>query len=115
MILGVQGTRSFDKYSTIFLRGMGRALSLMGPEDTEFIVYAAGPANINSMALEFVNVSNFKARNIKAKVIRVSPSWLKNNMSSLDMFMYFCVPKENYSELCKIAEQKDIETEIYRY
>lgn len=115
MILGIQGTRSFDKYSSIFLHGMWRALSLRKPDDYEFIIYSAGPANINSMALEYVNVSDFKRYGVKARVHKVSPSWLKSNLSQLDMFLYFCLPKENQSELCRAADRKNIDVEVYSY
>ena len=115
MILGIQGTRSFNKYQSIFIRGMGRALSLMKDGDKEFTVYTAGPANINSMAHEFVNVSNFKARGIKAMVKPVPPKWIKQNIHDFDMFLYFCSPKEPLSELCEYADQKNIEAEAYRY
>ena len=115
MILGIQGTRSFDKYQSIFIRGMGRALSLMKDGDKEFIVYAAGTTNINSMAHEFVNVSNFKGRGIKAAVKPVPPKWIKENIHDFDMFLYFCSPKEPLSDLCEYADQKIENAEAYRY
>jgi len=115
MILGIQGTRSFDKYQSIFIRGMGRALSLMKDGDKEFIVYAAGTANINSMAHEFVNVSNFKGRGIKAAVKPVPPKWIRENIHDFDMFLYFCSPKEPLSDLCEYADQKIENAEAYRY
>lgn len=115
MILGIQGTRSFDKYQSVFMRGMGRALSLMKDGDKEFIVYAAGTANINSMAHEFVNVSNFKGRGIKAAVKPVPPKWIKENIHDFDMFLYFCSPKEPLSDLCEYADQKIENAEAYRY
>lgn len=115
MIVGVQGTRSFKDYSNIFMRAMLRALSLRDLEDQEFIIYSAGPKNINDMAMEYINVSDFKKYGIKARYRNVPPSWIKSNMSDLDMFFYFCLPKENSSELVNFLERKDIKTEVFRY
>ena len=56
MIVGIQGTNSFDDYN-IFLRAMGTAMSLMEDGDNEFLLYSAGPSRINSMAMEFSNIS----------------------------------------------------------
>jgi hypothetical protein len=61
MSVAAQGTKSFDEYS-VFLRAMGTALSQMGEDDKEFYVYSAGPSKINSMALEFCNVSEDRQR-----------------------------------------------------
>ena len=117
MILGIQGTRNFNQYQSIFLRGMGRALSSLQDDDTEFIVYSAGPANINSMALEFINITerSLNARNIKTRYRKVSPVWLKQNINDVDLFLYFCNPKESYSEIYDLATRKDVEAEIYRF
>ena len=72
MIVGVQGTRNFDEYN-IFLRAMGTALSSMEDGDQEFIIYSVGPMKINSMAMEFSNISerSLKARGIKIRMQRV--------------------------------------------
>lgn len=115
MIVGIQGTRAFTDYSNIFMRSMLRALSLKDSEDKEFIIYSAGPKNINDMAMEYINVSDFKRYGIKARFQNVPPSWIKSNMSELDIFFYFCLPKENRSDLLNFLERKDIKTEIYRY
>lgn len=116
MIVGIQGTRSFDDYS-IFLRGMGTALAAMTPEDKEFLIYSAGPSNVNSMGMEFSNISerSLKARGIKIKFIKVPPSWIKENIHSLNYFAFFSKPKEPVSSLVDLADAKDVEVAIYRY
>jgi len=116
MIVGIQGTKAFSNYN-IFLRGMGRALSAMPSEDREFTVLASGPGNINSMALEFINITErgLKARKIKSKIVKVPPKWLKENIHDLDFFLYFCNPKESYSDVYQLAKRKDVEAEIYRF
>jgi hypothetical protein len=116
MIVGIQGTRSFEDYS-VFLRGMGAALASMGQEDKEFFIYSAGPANINSMGMEFSNISerSLKARGIKIKFIKIPPSWIKQNIHSLNYFAFFSRPKEPVSSLVDLADAKDVEVAIYRY
>jgi hypothetical protein len=116
MIVGVQGTRTFSDYN-IFLRAMGTALSMLTEEDEEFLIYAAGPANINSMSLEFSNISerSLKARGIKIRTYKVPPRWIKENITSMDYFAFFSKPKEPVSDLVDAAEAKDIEVAIYRY
>lgn len=116
MIVGIQGTRSFDDYS-IFLRGMGTALAAMTKEDKEFLIYSAGPSNVNSMGMEFSNISerSLKARGIKIKFIKVPPSWIKENIHSLNYFAFFSKPKEPVSSLVDLADAKDVEVAIYRY
>lgn len=117
MIIGVQGTKSFSDYSNIFLRAMGVALRDMDSEDKEIIIYAAGPSNINSMCLEFANISErtLKLNGIKIKVFRVPPSWMKQNITTLDTLYYFSKPKEPLSDLVSLADAKDIAVSIYRY
>ena len=55
MIVGVQGTSSFDNYN-VFLRSMAVALSELKEEDKVFHVYSARPNNISMMAMEFSNL-----------------------------------------------------------
>jgi len=96
---------------------MGTALSLLQEDDKEFFVYSAGPAVINSMGLEFSNVSErgLKARGIKIRFFKVPPSWIKQNIHSVDYLAYFGRPKEPVSDLVDFAESKDIEVGVYRY
>ena len=116
MIIAIQGTKNFSDYN-VFLRAMGTALSTMESEDKEIIIYSAGPAIINSMGIEFSNISErgLKARGIKIRFSKVPPSWIKNNINDIDYVAYFSKPKEPVSELVEIAEAKDIEVGIYRF
>ena len=52
MIVAVQGTNKFNDYG-VFIRSMGVAMSNMTEDDTEFIIYSAGPAKVNSFVSEF--------------------------------------------------------------
>jgi hypothetical protein len=116
MIVAIQGTKAFDDY-TVFLRAMGTALSQMQDSDKEFYVYSAGPAQTNSMALEFCNVSErgLKARGIKIKLIKMPPSWIKENIHNIDYFAFFSKPKEAVSPLVSYAESKDASVGVYRF
>jgi hypothetical protein len=116
MIVAMQGSKNFNDYS-IFLRAMGTSLSMLKPEDKEFFIYSAGPAAINSMAMEFSNVSerSLKARGIRIKFFKVPMSWIKENIYSVDYLTYFGKPKEPVSDLVDFAESKDIEVGVYRY
>lgn len=116
MIVAIQGTRSFSDYN-VFLRAMGTALSSMDKDDKEFIIYSAGPVNINTMGLEFANVSerSLKARGIRIRLNKVPPSWVKSNLRDIDYLAYFSKPKEPVSELVDLAEDKDIPLGIYRF
>lgn len=116
MIVGIHGTRNFDEYN-IFLRAMGTALSSLPEDDTEFLIYSAGPARINAMALEFSNVSqrSLKARGIKIRTYKVPPKWLKENINDVGYLAFFSKPKEPVSDIVEIADAKDIEVGVYRY
>jgi hypothetical protein len=116
MKIGIQGTRSFTDYS-VFLRAMGTSLSELGSEDKEFTIYSAGPSEINSMGMEFSNISerSLKARGIKIRFVKVPPSWLKNNLEDLAYFAFFSAPKEPVSDIVDLAELKNISVGIYRY
>lgn len=114
MILAIQGSKSFSDY-TIFLRAMGTALSTLSEGDDEFTIFSAGPAQINSFAQEFINVSNWKSRGIKAKLVKVPPSWIEDNIHDVNYFAYFSKPKEQVSPLVDLADAKDVEVGVYRY
>jgi hypothetical protein len=114
MIIGVQGTTNFFDYS-VFLSGMGAALYRMNSDDKVFTVFSAGPYNLNAMAQEFINVSNFKARGIKAKLVKVPPSWFNDNFDIIDRFAFFANEKEHPSSVAKFLDTKDIDVQVYRY
>ena len=116
MIIAIQGTRGFNDYS-VFLRAMGTALSMMSEDDSEVKVFSAGPMQINTMAMEFTNVSerSFRSRGKKIKLIQVPPSWIETNIHSIDYFAFFSKPKEPVSALVDLADAKDIEVGVYRY
>ena len=116
MIVAIQGTKTFSDYN-IFLRAMGTALSVMDESDDSIIIYSAGPANINSMGMEFCNISerSLKARGIRIRLNKVPASWIKTNIHDIDYLAYFSKPKEPLSDLVDIAEAKDIEVGVYRF
>ena len=116
MLVAVQGSRNFNDYN-IFLRAMGTALHMLDSDDNKFVVYSAGPAQINSMAQEFVNVSerSLKARGIRTQIRKVPPSWLKENLHDLHYIAFFSKPKEPLSDFVKYAEDRDAEIGVYRY
>lgn len=116
MMVGIQASRKFDDYA-VFLRAMGTALSMMEDGEKYFTICSAGPARLNSMALEFANVSerSLKARGIYVRVRKVPPYWIKNNIAELGYFAYFSKPKEPASDLVECAEGNDIEVGVYRF
>ena len=116
MFVAVQGTKAFDNYQ-VFLRSMGVAMSLMSTEDKEFIIYSAGPAQVNSYVSEFCNMSEngMKGRGKTIKYFKVPPSWIKENVTSFNYFAYLSKPSESVSKLVDHAESKNIEVGIFRY
>lgn len=116
MIVGIQGTRSFDDYQ-ILMRAMGSALYSLPEDDNEFFIYTAGPANINSMVTEFSNVTerSLKARGIKTRMFRVPPSIIKQNIEEIDYFIFLSKPGEKPSDLVDVAESANVDVGIYRY
>ena len=116
MIVAVQGTSEFDEYN-IFIRAMGVAMSTMKDDDTEFLIYSAGPSKINSMVSEFTNLSErgMKARGRKIKFYKVPPSWIEENLDYINYFAYLAKPKQNASRVVAAAELKNIEVGIFQY
>ena len=116
MIVGVQGTSSFDNYN-IFLRSMAVALSELLDDDKEFYIYSAGPNNINMMAMEFCNLSEkgMKSRRKTIKLFKVSPQWLEENISDIDHFAFLSNPKEPVSRLVHISKLNNINTNVYTF
>ncbi len=117
MIVGLQGSKSFDDYQ-VFLRGIGTALrEVANEEEKEFIIFSAGPKNINEFTHEFLNVNerSLKAYGIKTKIVKVPPSWIEHNLNEIDYFLYFSKPKETLPDIVAQADAKDIEVGVYRY
>lgn len=112
----VQGTNEFSDYN-VFLRAMGVALSSIPQGDTEIEIYSVGPAKINSFVSEFCNLSErgMKARGMKIKYYKVPPSWIDENMSYVNYFIYLSKPKQAVSKLVAKAELQNIEIGIFRY
>ena len=116
MIVAVQGTKSFDNYQ-VFLRSMGVAMSLMPKDDNEFIVYSAGPANVNKYMLEFFNMSEngLKGRGKTIKYYKVPPSMIKEEITSFNYLAFLSKPSESVSKLVDFAELNNVEVGIFRY
>ena len=114
MNVAVQGTKEFSDY-TVFMRAMGVALSSV--DDTEFNVYSAGPAQINSFTAEFCNLSEsgLKRRGIKVRYYKVPPSYIEDNLDSFDYFAFLSTPNQRPSKLAASAELAGVETGIFRY
>ncbi len=116
MIVGVQGTSSFKDYN-VFLRAMAVAMSNLPENDPYFYIYSAGPANVNSMVFEFTNLSErgMKARGKKIKSYKVPPSWIQDNIESVNYFAFLSTPKESNSKLVSEAQLNNIEVGIFKY
>lgn len=116
MIVGVQGTNSFNNYN-IFLRSMAVALSELLEEDKKFYIYSAGPDNINMMAMEFSNLSEkgMKLRGKSIKFIKVNQQWLENNVLELNHFAFLSNPKEPVSKIVHISKLNNINTNVYTF
>lgn len=116
MIVGIQGTSRFNDYS-VFIRAMGVAMSSISEDDPYFYLYSAGPANINAMASEFTNLSErgLKARGKKIKFYKVPPSWIEENMESVNYLAYLSTPQESVSKLVESAQLHNIEVGIFQY
>lgn len=114
MNIVVQGTKNFIDYN-VFLRSMGVALSDL--KDNEFNVYTIGPAQVNSFTAEFCNRSenSFKQRGIKTKFHKVPPSYVEENISDFDYFIFLSTPNEKISKLAATAELSGVEVGIFRY
>jgi hypothetical protein len=112
----VQGTKEFEDYN-VFLRAMGVAMSGMSQDDNQVNIYSVGPTKINSMVLEFCNLSErgMKARGKKIKNYKVPLSWVNENMEYINYIAYLSKPKQPVSKLVAEAELKNVEVGIFRY
>jgi len=116
MIVGIQGTSSFDDYQ-VFLRAMAVTMSSLKEEDPYLYVYSAGPANINAMASEFVNLSErgLKSRGKHIKYKAVPPSWITENILDINYFAFLSKEREQVSRLVDEAKDNNVEYGIFRY
>ena len=116
MIVGVQGTSSFDNYN-VFLRSMAVALSELKEEDKTFHLYSAGPNNISMMAMEFSNLSEkgMKSRGKSIKFIKVTPEWMQENILEVDHFAFLSNPKEPVSKIVHISKLNNVNTNVYNF
>lgn len=116
MIVAIHGSRNFSDYN-IFLRAMHTALTQLPDGDTSVTIMSAGPAQINSFGQEFANITerSLKARGIKIKLIKIPPSWIKENLSNVNYLAYFSKPKEAIPDIVVMADAKDIEVGVYRF
>ena len=115
MNIALQGSKKFDDYE-VFMRGMGVALSDLKPGDVANI-YTVGPHKVNSFLTGFTNLTedSMKSRGMQIKWHKVSYEWIRENIHSLDYFVYLSKPKEGLSKLAQSAEDKDVQLGIFRY
>ena len=116
MIVGIQGTSSFDDYQ-VFLRAMAVSMSSLKEDDPSFYLYSAGPANINSMVMEFANLSErgLKARGKSIKYKAVPPTWISDNILDVNYFAFLSKEREQVSKLVDQAKNNNVEYGIFRY
>lgn len=116
MIIVVEGTKSFEDYE-IFMRAMGVALS-NATNDTEIQVWSVGPHKINSFTASFCNSSeNFlRQKGFKISFSKVNFSWVIENMSYVNYYAFFSLPKDPLSKLVQQAQLiESCEVGIFRY
>jgi len=116
MIVAIHGSRSFNDYN-IFLRAMHTALTQLPEDDKMITIMSAGPAQINSFGQEFSNITerSLKARGIRIKIVKIPPSWIKDNIKDINYLAYFSKPKESLPDIVDLADAKDVEVGVYRY
>ena len=113
----IQGTKSFAQYE-IFINALGRSIRYMNEDDSELTILTLGPANINSMAYEFTNISEdtLRSNGIRAKVVKTTRSWVRSNLDELDEFIYLCNPKEALSDVATLVDKKGRpDLHVFRY
>lgn len=117
MKIGIHGSRNFSDYA-IFLNAMNAVLfDLKESQDSELLFYTAGPSKVNSMVTEYSNVSErgLKSRGIKNRFFKIPMGWLRDNLTDMDLLLYFSLPKESPSDIVDKAKKKSVEYRIYRY
>ena len=116
MIVAIQGSPKFNDYN-IFLRAMHTALTQLPEDDKMITIMSAGPAQINSFGQEFSNITerSLKARGIRIKLVKIPPSWIKENIDKVNYLAYFSKPKEALPDIVTLADAKDVEVGVYRF
>jgi hypothetical protein len=96
---------------------MGVALSSLQENDPYFYIYSAGPSKVNSMVMEFVNLSerSMKTRGKKIKFYKVAPEWISENMPDVNYFIFLSKEKESLSRLVGEAQLNKIDVGIFNY
>jgi hypothetical protein len=117
MKIGVQGSPTFDDYNIVFLRAMRVALSSLPKDDKTFFIYSAGPKNINNFVAEFSNKTedSLKSLGIRIRYFRIPPSWIEENINSLESFIYLSKPNESKSKLTAVADMAGIDVKWYKF
>ena len=116
MIIVVEGTKSFNDYE-IFMRAMSVALSSVN-EDPEIQVWSVGPHKINNFTASFCNSSEnyLRQKGYKITFSKVNASWVIENMSYVNYYAFFSLPKEAISRLVSQAQLTEgCEVGIFRY
>lgn len=116
MIITVEGTKAFNDYE-IFMRAMGVALSNKNI-DSDIQVWSLGPHTINSFTAAFCNLSEkfLKGKGYKINFYKVAHVWVAENLSSVNYFAFFSLPKESESKMCRAAQKVEgCEVGIFRY
>ena len=96
---------------------MAVALSELEEQDKDFIIYSAGPNNINMMAMEFANLSErgMKARKKNIKFFKVTSDWLEENIKDINHFAFLSNPKEPVSKIVHLSKLNNINTNVYTF
>jgi hypothetical protein len=96
---------------------MHTALTQLPEDDKMITIMSAGPAQINSFGQEFSNITerSLKARGIRIKIVKIPPSWIKDNIKDINYLAYFSKPKESLPDIVDLADAKDVEVGVYRY
>lgn len=116
MIIVVEGTKDFSDYE-IFMRAMGVALSNVS-NDQEIQVWSAGPHKINNFTAAFCNSSEnyLRQKGFKVTFSKASASWIAENLSYVNYYAFFSLPKESLSRLVQKAQTiEGCEVGIFRY
>ena len=116
LIIAVQGTNSFDKY-TVFMRAMAVAMSSMTDDDKDIVVYSIGPRRVNNFVAEFCNITerSLKSRGIRIKYSKVPLAWAEDNVATFNYLIFLSNPNEYKSKLVAQAELSGVETGYFKF